>query len=151
MAGGYSSLAIDDNNQAHISYYFYDTVDNAGYLKYATKASGSWKTSIVDAEKDSDGNYTGDRGGYTSIAIDSNNRPRISYYDFDNHRLKYARNTGSSWSISSISDKDSTAGLYTSIAMDKSGQPAISYYDVTAGQLRYAHYSGSAWVISSVA
>jgi hypothetical protein len=126
-AGGYSSIAIDDNNQAHISYYFYDEVDQAGYLKYATKASGSWETSVVDAEKDSAGNYTGDRGGYTSIALDSNNRPRISYYDFENHRLKYARYNGSSWSSTSITDKDVTAGLYTSIAMDKTGsQPFLT-------------------------
>ncbi len=70
VAGGFSSLAIDDNNDAHISYYYYNLIDNAGYLKYATKSSGSWKTSIVDSSKDSSGNFTGDRGGYTSIALE---------------------------------------------------------------------------------
>jgi hypothetical protein len=82
--GEYSSIAIDSNNKVHISHH-QDEPDGTYYaLKYATNASGSWVMSTIDSG--------GDVGAYTSIAIDSNNKVHISYFDQTNADLKYATN-----------------------------------------------------------
>jgi hypothetical protein len=76
--GQYTALAVDSKNGIHIGYY---DVTN-GALKYATNASGAWKTDTVDD--------AGDVGQYVSLAIDSKNWVHISYYDITNKDLKYA-------------------------------------------------------------
>jgi hypothetical protein len=76
--GLFTSIALDTNDHAHISYY-----DNANEdLKYAYYNGSSWNTTTVD----SDGNV----GIFTSIALDSSDRPHISYCDWSNGDLKYA-------------------------------------------------------------
>lgn len=50
-------------------------------LKYATLVGSTWYTSTVDS--------TGNVGGYTSIALNTNGDTCISYYDFTNHSIKY--------------------------------------------------------------
>jgi hypothetical protein len=75
---GYStSLALDSNNKANISYWDATNTD----LKYATNASGSWVYVALD--------NTGDVGRSTSLVLDSDNKVHISYYDFTNGDLKY--------------------------------------------------------------
>ncbi|KAF5426571.1 MAG: hypothetical protein C5S41_02440, partial [Candidatus Methanomarinus sp.] len=48
-----------------------------GYFKYAKWTGSAWSNETVD----SDGNV----GGGSSIALDSNGHPHISYYDITNH------------------------------------------------------------------
>jgi hypothetical protein len=48
-------------------------------------ASGGWIIQTVDSE--------GQLGYSTSIALDSSNHPHISYQDYTNKDLKYARRT----------------------------------------------------------
>ena len=74
--GEYSSLALDSNDNPHISYNRWTNRD----LKYA-HYDGSWNLEIVDSE--------GEVGKYTSLVLDSNNNPHISYYDSTNDDLKY--------------------------------------------------------------
>ncbi len=83
-------------------------------------------------------------GQFTSIAIDSDNRPRISYYDAVNEDLKYARWTGSAWSVSTVNSTDKV-GKYSSLALDSDDNPRISYLNDSKDNLRYAVYNGSSW------
>jgi hypothetical protein len=110
----------------------------------SVEADFSWNTMIVDG---------GPRnvGRYTSIALDSNNRPHISYYDWSNYDLKYARWTGSEWEIKTV-DSAGIVGEYTSIALDSNNRPHISYYDSTHPNydLKYARWTGSEWEIKTV-
>jgi hypothetical protein len=77
-------------------------------------------------------------GSSTSIAVDSNNKVHISYYDWINKDLKYA--TGypyGSWVTETV-DSAGDVGSSTSIAVDSNNKVHISYYDRTDKDLKYA-------------
>jgi hypothetical protein len=97
--------------------------------------SSSWMTQTVDS--------AGNVGFATSIALDSNNYPHISYYDYDNQSLKYARWTGTNWYIATL-DSMGPYGVYTSIALDSNDLPHISYYDSSGNKddLKYIQWEG---------
>jgi hypothetical protein len=78
----YTSMALDSADKVHISYgeSFYKISPGIGNLLYATNASGSWVTTQVDSKG----------GSYTSIALDSADKVRISYFDSINNDLRYA-------------------------------------------------------------
>ena len=110
FVGYFTSMATDSNNKVHISYCYYDTVSMTIALKYANNVAGSWMNSTVD--------NSGGSGWYTSIAIDSQNKVHISYFDDMNYDLKYANNTSGSgsWTIKTV-DSQGDVGYCTSIAV----------------------------------
>ncbi len=104
-----------------------------------TNASGSWVTTTIDSD--------GWVGEYTSIAVDSNNKVHISYYDRTNEDLKYSTNASGSWITSMIDGVAGYAGSYTSIAVDSNDNVHISYY---AGVLKYATNASGIWATTTV-
>ena len=70
----YNSLALDSNDNPHISYH-------TNCLKYAHHDGEKWYIMTVDS---------GTVGMYNSLALDSNDNPHISYHDPVNGTLKYA-------------------------------------------------------------
>ncbi len=96
-----------------------------------------WNIETVDS--------TGNVGLYNSLALDSSDRPHISYYDIDYGDLKYTHFNGS-WNPETA---DSDGGVFTSLALDSSDRPHISYYDGTNFDLKYAYYNGG-WSIETV-
>jgi len=84
-------------------------------------------------------------GFYSSIVLDSNDYPCISYFDYSNLNLKYAKWNGISWEIETV---DTHGGKYTSLALDVSGYPHISYYDDEV--LKYAKFNGTGWEIEVI-
>ncbi|MFA5794757.1 MAG: hypothetical protein WC980_06800 [Candidatus Brocadiia bacterium] len=135
---GYNtSIAIDSNNNAHISYY------DLGYgdLKYAVNETGDWVCTTIDS--------IGDTGHYTSIALDANNKAHISYFDNNNKILRYATNVSGSWVCVTV-DPTYNVGYMTSIALDSNNKAHISYYNLTNGDLKYANNALGAWVCATV-
>ncbi|MBI4650759.1 tandem-95 repeat protein [Candidatus Desantisbacteria bacterium] len=135
--GKYASIVMDSNNKIHISY------SGNNCLKYATNASGTWTTTIVDSIKYE---YVGE---YTSIAVDSNDKIHISYYDDSNNDLKYATNESGLWIITTV-DSYGYVGQYTSIAVDSNDKIHISYYDDSNNDLKYATNESGSWVTTTV-
>jgi hypothetical protein len=89
-------------------------------LKYATNSIGVWVSANLDS--------TGDIGQFTSIAVDSNNKIHIIYYDSTNEDLKYGTNESGIWTYTTI---DSTVGIghFNSIGIDSNNKVHISYFD----------------------
>ena len=131
--GLYTSIAMTHGSapQPRISYY---DASN-GNLRYATASNENgtaWNSILVDG-KDAD------RGMFTSLALDSSNDPRISYYDATNLRLRMATYSsgGGNWGSELVHDT-SFVGKYTSIVLDSSNLARISYFASGSGQLYFA-------------
>jgi hypothetical protein len=101
-------------------------------LKYASWTGSSWSIETVDS--------TGAVGGMTSLALDSNENPHISYRDYSNEKVKYAVWTGSNWNIEIVD-----SGSYSSIIIDGNNYPHICYLSLSNYALRYAKWTGSSW------
>ncbi len=93
---------------------------------------------------------TVDSGGYvghhSSITVDVDGLPIVSYYEIMGGQLKVARCSDLACSSATINTVDSTGqvGWYTSITVGADGLPIISYLDVTNQNLKVAHCSDRA-------
>jgi hypothetical protein len=128
-----TSMAIDHNDRPHFAY-----AVQQGYstweLRYARWNGSEWIIEKVDDIVDSH--------VYTSIKVDGNNHPAISY--FSGGQLKYAAWDENAWVISSLG----AYGRYDSLALDKNGDPHISY--CSAEGLSYAALTGTVWSFQSL-
>ena len=141
-----TSIAVDSNNKVHIGYGIGGTVYN---VRYATNATGSWVISDVDIWS---GGFVSYRDAYISIAIDSNNKAHMSYFNNYNEDLKYATNASGSW-VTSVIDWSGRVGMFTSIAVDSNDKMHISYYKYISSNnygLMYATNASGSWVMSQL-
>jgi len=93
--------------------------------------------------------------GGTSLALDSSDRPHISYYYGwigPDSILKYARWDGDAWQIETVDLTGTRDGQIacSSLALDDSDYPHIAYYDVNNTDLKYARWGGDTWQIETV-
>jgi hypothetical protein len=122
---------VDSINKVHISYYDATNQDQ----KYATNASGSWVTQTIDSE--------GNVGGFTSLAVDSNNKVHISY---GGGYIKYATNTSGLWLNQTVD-----VGYYPSLAVDSNNKVHISYsWGGTNYDFMYATNASGPWVTQTI-
>ncbi|MCD4736113.1 MAG: hypothetical protein K8R53_08730 [Bacteroidales bacterium] len=139
QVGGYASLALDSNNNPHISYQDRDNYE----LKYARYDGSSWHIEVA-----------GSQGGYiatgTSIALDSNNRPHIAYFDRYFDRLYYAHFNGTAWQYATVGTLSNAwdSLLHPSIALDSNDHPHIVccyYWYNVLHNLKHYFFDGSVW------
>jgi PKD repeat protein len=144
--GEYSSIALDSYDHPHISYY--DRTHKA--LKYAKwTLAEAWFIYTVDSP------VSGENiGKFSSIAVDSNDWPHISYTSsrIDTH-LKYATWDGSlTWEIEVVEEGSGHIGRWSSIALDSADRPHISYEysSLSFHHLKYATLLGPSWETETV-
>ncbi|MBM3248565.1 MAG: hypothetical protein FJZ10_03995 [Candidatus Omnitrophica bacterium] len=125
--GFWTSIAVDPNDNVHISYYYYSTAD----LRYATDASGSWITTAIDT--------TGSTGFYTSIALDNTNKAHILYVrnlGVASYGIQYATSLGD---VRIPVSGNNIVWGQPSVAVDASNKVHITYFDYTNKLLKYAY------------
>jgi len=140
------SMGVDGNGYPHISYVRYDTGHRLMYTKWDgskwCRADGTAGNEVIDS---------GCNSLFNSIAIDSNNRPHIAYYDSSNNYLKYTRWKDGAWrhadgiTVSTETvDNSGSCGNYARMALDGSDQPHIVYYDWSGSDhVKYVKWTGS--------
>ena len=127
------SIAIDSAGHPHIAY-------GGDHLYHAYHNGVQWIIETVDASPGV--------GKYASIAIDSNGKIHISYWDETNEDLKYATNTLGIWVTITIDTANVGSG--SSIALDSSNKVHISYFDWLHYDLKYATNVSGSWVTTTV-
>jgi hypothetical protein len=128
-----SSLALDGTGHPVLSYW--DGADNLGELRvlhcnYADCGGGA---TLGTPET------TGTVGEFSSLKLDANGLPVVSYYDRTNQQLKVLQCGNPSCTDGNritAPDSSGNVGQYTSLALDTSGHPVVSYYDVAMGDLK---------------
>jgi hypothetical protein len=127
----FKSLAVDTANQNHIAYssaegltYKVFMCTTSGNVEYCTQLSKQKVSSAF--------------GTFNSLALDSGNKPQISFYDDINKKLGYAYHDGSTWQVLFIPSGIPDEGVATSLALDGANSPRISFVDQTNNQLKYA-------------
>ena len=145
--GMFTSLAFDAYGYANISYFS----EGEGYLKHAKEGPKTWSRTVVNAYA---GWYAGDVGLYTSLVLDANDVPYISYFsNYDNewdNNLKYANKLGGVWNIFNLGNLINYEGQYSSIDLDTSGEPQIAHYEMYNQRLKRTFQEGGTWYEQTV-
>ena len=127
-SGGYStSIAVDVDNQPHISY-----VDYGGNLKYARRDGATW---IAQAIPDVSASWD----GRTSIAMGSSGAVNIAFSTMS-HQVQWATKILESWEVRPVGE-----GIQPSLALDRSGNPHIVFNSEATGDIFYSRYDGDEW------
>jgi hypothetical protein len=135
-------VAMRTSTDAHIG-------DNDGVPKESNThvpldRDRAWAIEIVDSS------YRGVAS--RSLALDSNDRPYISYTPYltgSGYSLRFARWTGSAWSLETL-EPYGEGSDYSSLALDSGNNPCIAYQKYPEEDLYYAKKSGSSWTYEVV-
>ena len=130
-------IAVDSNNQPHISYAANGADQCGNGLRIASYTGTTWVYDTVEA-----GN---NRGCESAIVIDESDNIYIAYQDRSSSKLMFATDKSGSWDSYSIDIGSSQMypGYMTSMTMDKEGQFHIAHFDDKNYDLRYSTGSPS--------
>ena len=139
------NIALDSSGSPHVL-----SVDPAQFgsqngLEYATLDGDTWTVETVGT-----GPLPYEFGN--SIAIDSQDRPHIVWFDDQGKDLKYAIRDSGGWTISTV-DSAGDVGRYPSLTLDQDDNPVVSYYQTlsaTSGDIKLARWDGSQWNVQRI-
>jgi hypothetical protein len=133
--GWYPDVEVDAQDRVHVAY----TDADVGDVLYAASAAGATTPgtpSVVESK--------GAAGAFVRLALTAAGEPVISYYHQDEHTLKVARSSKTSWTLEEIAFGDE-AGAGSALVVDAQDNVHIAYY-VKGDRLRYAKRNASgAW------
>lgn len=139
--GTHTDLAIASDGTAHIAYR--DETNSS--MRYAKRSpDGAWELGMGGSGSGAKPDF----GLWSSIALDANESPVISFYDVgaESLRISHATETGFS---SEVIDEGGV-GTYSDLLI-VDGVEYIAYYDATNGDLKLASGSTGAYTIEIVA
>lgn len=158
-SASFVSLALDSKGRPHISFADQGTVSGCK-LRYAHWDGAAWKVEAVPLNSDI-------ISYYTSIAMDPQDRPVISFYEYRGPRdsdirtrLRIAKWQGEGWLVQTV-DGERGSGKFNSVAVDSRGGIHIGYANVGVSltneitgsvggaSMRYAFWDG-AWKMQTV-
>jgi hypothetical protein len=131
----YCDMVIDSDDNVHLSYNDESTLQ---YIRYENEVIHKESVDVI-----------GDAGTFNAIAVDSNNRPHISYYDHVFKNQLYATKNSSNIWVAQTVDSSSDVGKYSSIVIDNSNYAHISYFDESNTDLKYASNATGDWLNAS--
>jgi hypothetical protein len=116
----FPSLAIDQGNAVHVAYLVFTGHSPDAYqLAYATDASGSWQTTLVESVL-----------AYPSIAVDAAGTPHIAYLGAvqsdGTYPVHYRSYVSAAWSDEMIATSDDPKTL-VALAVTPAGQANLVY------------------------
>lgn len=138
---GDRGLALDAAGHPHVAY--------AGdALYYAHFDGATWHLEVIDAAPGILEALTYQTSA--AIALDSQDRPHISYLNADHTALRYAQKTAAGWQAQTLETAapGEEMAFESSIAIDRNDRPHIAYSNY--GWLKYAFWTGDHWEIQSV-
>ncbi len=142
----YTSLKVDTFGNVHVAYMIDD--QNHYPLRYALwdHSLKRWFTMTVD-----------ENVATCSLALDSKQRPHISYTDYAGGRLKYAHWDGAKWRTEVIPVNSQNVNYYQSISLTPDDHPNISFYEYQGPKdtdirirLRTVIWNGQNWDLRTV-
>lgn len=138
----FCDLALDSKQRPHISYADFGTGIGAK-LHHVYWDGTVWQNQAVPLNSEV-------IAYYTSIALDANDYPAISFYEYRGPagteisvRMRIVTWNGKYWEVQTI-DGDNQSGKFNSIAIDSQGHRHLAYGNVSAmiGGARYAFWDG---------
>jgi hypothetical protein len=143
--GSFCSLTLDSQQRPHVSFVDMGTVDG-DKLRYAHWDGTTWNVQPVTLNADI-------IAYYSSIALDAEDRPSISFYEYTGPkgtdfrvRMRVVKWNGRYWEVETV-DGDNQSGKFNSLAIDARGHTHLAYANVngvTAG-MRYGLWDGTSW------
>ena len=140
-------ITVDSNDTPHMSAIDPVEFGGSGVEYYGLDASGTWQVEAV-------GSGPLSYKFATSVAIDPQGNPHITYHDQANGDLKLASRTSSGWEITTI-DAAGETGLFPEMVIGQDGRFHVSYFSReggSSGAVKYAtrESGGATWEITEV-
>jgi hypothetical protein len=139
LPGKWNSMTLDAQNHPQMSYTWFPT----GQLKYTAFNGKNWNTMLLDSPADSPG---GQRGMGSSLILNSQGSPMISYYD--EQSLKLARYIDGKWKKETVEElppfgQFSWRNFRSSLMLDSTGAPHIVFESLKG--LEHIWWDGKQW------
>jgi len=149
-SASFCSLALDSKQRPHISYADFGTLSGSK-LRYAYWNGKTWQKQAIPLNSDI-------IGYYTSLALDGEDHPRISFYEYRGPkgtevriRMRVVWWTGKYWQVRTI-DEQEGSGKFNAMAIDLQGRTHLAYANVSAGTagMRYAAGNDTSWQVEII-